>query len=261
MSPTTFIIQPQNGYVVLQFQRGTANTLNQTMVDELRTFFQSAQADTEIGGVILTGKHPFFCAGVDLLEVFYYDSDAIRHFWGSFLQLAAEMVAFSKPLIAAITGHSPAGGCIMACACDYRVMTTGDKFQIGLNEMAVGIAPRESILYLYAFWIGERKAYQYLLEGRMLSGQEAFEDGLVDELVAAEDTLPRAIAKMEQYLKLPPNAFQQTKKALKAQLVAHLNRDFEQNLDLLHQQLLSEESQKIMGQVVAFLKSRKSTAS
>lgn len=253
----TLSISHKDNYLIVQLDRGKANVLNQEMIDELRQFFQEAEHDDNIGGVVLTGKPHFFSGGVDLLEVYHYDSDGIRHFWGSFLELATDMLKFSKPLVAAITGHSPAGGCILACVCDYRVMANGDNYQIGLNEMAVGIAPRKSILNLYAFWLGQRKAYQYLLEGYLMNGKEALACGLVDELADLEQTLTRAEAKMKHYLKLPPIAFRQTKKALKAEIIHSMSDNFEADLELLHQQLMSDESRQIMGQVVKFLEARK----
>lgn len=253
----TLNINVKENYHIVQLDRGKANVLNQELVNELRQFFRDAEQDDTIGGVVLTGKPHFFSGGVDLLEVYHYAPEEIRHFWGSFLQLATEMLRFSKPLIAAITGHSPAGGCILACTCDYRVMAIGDKYQIGLNEMVVGIAPRKSILDLYAFWIGQRKAYQYLLEGYLMNGKEALSLGLVDELVAQEQTLLQAEAKMKHYLQLPLKAFRQTKKALKAELIHAMSNNFETDLELLHQQLMSDESRQIMGQVVKFLEARK----
>ena len=253
----TVSITKKDSYIVAQLDRGKANVLNQEMIDDLRKLIKDSEKDDSIGGIVFTGKPHFFSGGVDLLEVYHYDSAAIRNFWGSFVQLAAEMVAFSKPLVAAITGHSPAGGCIIACACDYRVMAHGDKYQIGLNEIAVGIAPRESILQLYAFWIGHRKAYQYLLEGRLMAGQEALNIGLVDELADLDDTLLQAEEKMQHYLKLPQKALRQTKLALKAPLAHRMMGNFEADLEQLHQQLMSDESRFIMGKVVKFLQAKK----
>lgn len=254
---TTLQRTDKDHYTILQLTRGKANPLNQTMVDELRQFFKTTQTDDNIQGVIITGQPHFFSAGVDLPEVYHYDEAGVRHFWGSFIQLAAEMVAFTKPLVAAITGHSPAGGCIMACACDYRVMAQGDRYQIGLNEMAVGIAPRASILELYAFWIGRKQAYQNLLEGIIMTGEQALNIGLIDELVPLDRTLQVAEEKMKRYLKLPQQAFRQTKKALRHNVVQAMTVNFEADLDLLHQQLMSPESRQIMGQVVAYLEQRK----
>lgn len=254
---TTLQLTPKGDYTIVQLNRGKANAINQTMVDELRQFFREAQVNEDIQGVIITGQPHFFSGGVDLPEVFHYNSNDIRNFWGSFILLATEMVAFTKPLVAAITGHSPAGGCVMACACDYRVMAQGDHYQIGLNEMAVGIAPRKSILELYAFWIGYRHAYHNLLEGVVMTGEQAHHIGLVDELAAPNRTLEMAEQKMKRYLKLPQQAFRKTKKSLRQSIVAAMSDHFEEDLNLLHQQLMSDESRQIMGRIVEQLQQRK----
>jgi len=254
----TLSIQQKEGYLLVQLDRGKANALNQLMIDEFRQLIKDATTDSSIGGIVLTGKPHFFSGGVDLLEIYEYSSEATRHFWGSFIQLSAEMVAFPKPLVSAVTGHSPAGGCILACTSDYRVMAKGERYKIGLNEMAVGIAPRQSILKLYESIIGKRAAYQFLLEGYLLSGEEALKVGLVDELADLEMVTAKAEAKMQHYLKLPQQAFMQTKKALKGPLAIDMMQSFETDLDLLHQQLMSDESRAIMGNVVAYLKSKKS---
>lgn len=256
----TLNITKKDNYIIVQLNRGVANAINQQMIDEMRQLLKDTEGDSTVGGIVLTGKAPFFSGGVDLLEVYHYDSEKTKHFWGCFLKLASEMTAFPKPVVTAITGHSPAGGCIWACCADYRVMATGEKYKIGLNEIAVGIAPRQSILDLYSFWIGRRRAYQFLLEGKMLSGQQALEYGLVDELVEMEEVLSLAEQKMQHYLKLPPLAFQQTKKALKGGLATRMMATFEYDLEQLHKQLFSEESRTIMGQVVDHLNNKKAKA-
>jgi enoyl-CoA hydratase/carnithine racemase len=250
-------IELKNNYAILQLDRGKANALNQTLVDELRDFIRYASAEATIAGVLLTGKTHFFSGGVDLLEVYRYNDAGIRQFWGSFLQLAAEMTAFSKPLVAAITGHSPAGGCILACACDYRVMAGNDRYQIGLNEMAVGIAPRAGILELYAFWIGRGVAYQYLLEGKIMTSEQALHIGLVDELQPLEHVVGVAEQKLKRYLKLPQQAFRKTKQSLRASVVEALSVNFEEDLENLFQQLMSEESRAMMGNIVKYLQQKK----
>lgn len=249
--------QLSNDILTLTLSRPPANALNLEMVNALRTAIADAQTNNAVKGVIITGTAHFFSGGVDLTEVYDYDAAKTRLFWGDFLTMAAELSAFTKPLVAAITGHSPAGGCIIACCADYRVMADGEKYRIGLNEMMVGIAPRLSILELYSFWVGKRKAYQYLLEGKLLSTQEAFKDGLVDEVAPLEEVYAQALKKIRTYIALPQFAFTQTKQSLKAEVVQALTEHHERDLDLLHEQLMGNESRKIMGQVVAYLKSKK----
>src|SRR5690606_35676145 len=99
---------------IIALNRGRSNAINTEMVNELRNIFKSIEQDENIGGVILTGKEGFFTAGLDLIELYDYDEAAMRNFWLSFFELVKALTAFKKPLINAISGHSPAGGCVMA---------------------------------------------------------------------------------------------------------------------------------------------------
>src|SRR6476661_1742749 len=97
---------------IVGLNRGTSNAINAEMVKELHTVFDSVEKDDAIAGLILTGKENFFSAGADLVELYSYNEEQIRAFWNDFLKLTARMVSFSKPFIAAVNGHSPAGGCV-----------------------------------------------------------------------------------------------------------------------------------------------------
>ena len=89
----TLNVTRKENYLIVQLDRGKANVLNQEMIDELRELIQVEEENEETGGIILNGKPHFFSGGVDLLEVYYYDSEAIRNFWGSFIELSSEMLA------------------------------------------------------------------------------------------------------------------------------------------------------------------------
>src|SRR5690606_3428918 len=143
------------------------------------------------------GKENFFSAGLDLITLFDYNVDQIREFWNLFLEATSLLASFPKPIAAAISGHSPAGGCVFALCCDYRIMAEGN-FVIGLNEIPVGLIVPESIFQLYAFWIGRRNAYQNLLEGKLLTPNEAKAQGLVDDVVPANMLFNTATKKIKQ---------------------------------------------------------------
>jgi 3,2-trans-enoyl-CoA isomerase len=178
----TIKVRIKDKIAVLSLDRGRSNAINSEMVSELHQMIRNIENDDSIAGLIITGKEGFFSAGLDLIELYNYDEDQIREFWVEFLSLVTSMVSFKKPMIAAISGHSPAGGCVLAICCDYRVMAEG-KFIIGLNEVPVGIIVPESIFHLYAFWLGNAPAYRALLEGKLMNTQEALSAGLVDEVV------------------------------------------------------------------------------
>ena len=244
------LVTQNSDHIVLQLNRGKANALNHEMILELRHFFNTVKTDPSCKAVLLTGKKDFFSAGIDLPEVFNYSEEKTKQFWADFLLLAIDMLEFDKPLVCAINGHAPAGGCILACCCDYRIMVVQDKYRIGLNEMAVGIAPRAGIFELYAFWIGKKVAYQALLEGKLFGVQEAKKIGLIDTLCEEDKLMSMATEKIQHYAQLPSAAFSQTKRAMR-QPVAHIMKStFEQDLDQLFQQLMSDECREIMANIV-----------
>jgi enoyl-CoA hydratase/carnithine racemase len=246
----------KKNYMILTLNRGTANPINQEMVTELRATVAEAEKDDKIKGLILTGKSPFFTAGLDVIELYGYDKEEIKNFWYDFAGLTSDLVKFSKPLISSITGHSPAGGCVLAICCDYRVMAEGN-YRIGLNEIPVGITIPTNIYDLYSFWIGDKLAYQYLLEGKLILAEKALEVGLVDEVVPVEKVLERAEKKMKNYLSFPANAWKESKANFRKGLISKLSQDVEASFEPTMRQWWSPEGRFALKMVVDMLGAKK----
>lgn len=219
----TLNIIKKEGYTIVQMNRGKVNALNYEMVQELREVFRQIENDKEVKGAILTGQPHYFSAGLDLIELFGYDQVQIKDFFHVFGALYIELMQITKPLIAAITGHSPAGGCVLAVTCDNRFMADGEQYIIGLNEVAVNIQINQNLIEAYSFWIGEGLASRYVLEGKLLNGQEALSAGLVDELVPLDQVLERAEAKMQHYMKADQEILVNTKTKLRRNLLGKLD--------------------------------------
>lgn len=245
----------KDGYAVLALDRGKANPMNHQMVKELRQVMKENLENEAIGGVILTGKENFFSAGLDVVELFNYNETEIKAFWGDFLDMVYELASFRKPLLASITGHSPAGGCVLAVCCDYRVMAEG-KYQIGLNEIPVGILVNESLSGLYALWLGGRRAYQFLLEGKLMTAQEALEYHLVDEVVAPDQVLATTEAKMKHYLQFGKDVWQTSKMMLRKDVLDIVGRDKEAKLEATLKQWWNPVSRATLEQMIARLKKK-----
>jgi len=209
---------------IVQLDRGKSNPMNAEMAKELRTLIKNIDNDDNIGGLILTGKENFFSAGLDLIELYNYDEEQMKAFWYDFFALQAVMISFKKPMVAAISGHSPAGGCVMAICCDYRVMAQG-KYIIGLNEIPVGIVVPDNIFHLYAFWLGHRRAYQYLMEGKLLSVDQALEVGLIDEISNAESVISTAERQIRKYMQHNAKTWSQSKLNLRKDLIIRTTVD------------------------------------
>jgi 3,2-trans-enoyl-CoA isomerase len=243
-------------YALVQLCRSPVNAINTDMVAELRETFHGLEQDPEIGGVILTGLDGYFSAGFDLIELYDYDKKQVRDFWTDYFVLMVELVAFPKPLIAAINGHSPAGGCVLGFCADYRVMARG-QYVTGMNEIAVGIVVPDSLFKLYAYWIGNRRAYLFLTEGRLFLPDQAHTYQLVDEVVELSQVMEAARAKMNTYLSFDPAAWQRSKRHLRQDLIHSLRVDFDvANKDTL-EQWWSPKAREILRGIVEHLKNRK----
>lgn len=226
----TLKVTYKDAYAIVQMNRGKVNAINLEMVQELRETFLALEGNAEVQGVILTGQPHYFSAGLDLIELFQYDKDQIRDFFSSFGALYLELVQFKKPFISAITGHSPAGGCVLAVTSDNRYMAEGDTYVIGLNEVAVNIQISQNLTEIYAFWMGDGLANRYILEGKLLNGKEAVAAGLVDELVPLKNVLDRAEKQMRQYMRADQEILINTKQKLRKHLLDKLDLKAENSL-------------------------------
>jgi 3,2-trans-enoyl-CoA isomerase len=162
-------------------------------------------------------------------------------------------------MVAAISGHSPAGGCVLAICCDYLLMAEG-KFVIGLNEIPVGIVVPDSVFNMYAFWLGQRKAYQYLMEGKLLNVNEAFEAGLVNEICPPETLMDNAEKKARAYMKMNAVTWSQSKLNLRKDLVAKLSGDQMTTLNKMLEQWWSPATRKGLEMMIQNLKSKSTAA-
>src|SRR5262249_41345583 len=133
--------------------------------------------------------------------------------------LLRDLAASPVPVVAALTGHSPAGGTVLALMSDHRVLAQG-AFVIGLNEVRVGLPVPEVLVRALAFVVGERRAADLATRGLLLGPDEALRVGLVDELAPVADVVPRALAHAREILALPRAAMLGTRALARRPLVA-----------------------------------------
>ncbi len=208
-------IERKDNYAIINMDRGKVNALTLDMIQEIRETFKAMEADEEIRGVLLCGKPKYFSAGLDLIELVEYDKAKMNEFFIAFSSMHLELARFTKPFVCAVTGHSPAGGTVIAITADYRVMADDPKFTIGLNEMAVNIQISNNLISAYTHWIGTSKANEYVLDGKLLNPQEALSAGLVNAICPVEEVVAKAESKLKQYLNAEPRIFKNTKAKLR----------------------------------------------
>lgn len=236
--------------------RGKSNALHLEMVQELHHEINLAKDNPGIEALVLHGKEGFFSSGLDLISLYAYDQQQMRQFWESFMDLIYALAAFPKPAVASITGHSPAGGCVLAICCDYRIMAEGD-FIIGLNEIPVGITVPSSIFELYSFWLGHAEAYRSLLVGRLMNTQEALSSKLIDELVPADRVNTAATRKAKSVMQFDKKAWSTSKLNLRQNLLQKLQQDKELAIQQVLDQWWQPSTRAILKTIIDNLTKKK----
>lgn len=206
--------------------------------------------------LVLSGQPGMFSAGLDLITLSRLDRDGAGRFWSQFFGLLKTIGASPVPIASAITGHSPAGGAVMAIHGDYRVMTRGD-WKIGLNEVQVGLVVPRLIQHVLARLVGTYRAERLMVAGALLQPEQALGVGLVDELADSyEETIERAVQWCLRHLALPANAMSRTREIIRADLVSIYDDLGEADLEAFSEVWFSEETQRVVGQVLERLRKK-----
>src|ERR1700676_1686197 len=169
------------------------NALNTPTWADLRAAFEDARDDEAVRGIILTGAgDKAFIAGADVSELAHVtalQAEQSSRFGQEVLDLIENL---GKPAIAAINGFAVGGGCETAMACTIRIAVENAKF--GQPEVKLGLVPGGGGTQRLPRIIGKGRALQLILSGEMISAQEAYRIGLVNEVVPAAELISRAVA-------------------------------------------------------------------
>ncbi len=192
----------------IRLARPPANALDTALCRELIGAVNQAQADDK-HAIVLSGAPHIFSGGLDVPYLLSHGADRNKLFdsWQAFFGAAKTLAETRIPVVAALTGHAPAGGCVLALCCDYRIMArsvdSARPYAIGLNEVQVGLAAPEGIQRLLRRVVGPHRAERLLVAGEMVPAEQAVQIGLVDELVDGDLVVARAIAWLQDLLRLP----------------------------------------------------------
>ena len=162
------------------------NALNAKMVDELHTIFAAWEKDAHVKIVLLKGEGKAFCSGADLAylqEMQHFDYQKNLQDSRDLGRLFLRIYTFPKPVIAQVEGPALAGGCGLASVCDLIIASENAKF--GYPEVKIGFVAALVSTFLIR-QIGERKAKELLLSGRILSAREALDFGLINQVVTPD---------------------------------------------------------------------------
>jgi Delta3-Delta2-enoyl-CoA isomerase len=201
----------------IRFARPPVNAFNVDLLERLNEALDAARADG-CRAIVLSGRPGMFTAGLDVPELLTLDRKQMLRGWEVFFGAQARLAAAPVPVAAAITGHSPAGGAVLALYCDHRVMAAG-KYWIGLNEVQVGLFPGPIIYGALRRLVGARVADRLITGGVLFTPEEALASGLIDRVTDESDVIPATLEWARHFASLPPLAVSRTRAMARADLV------------------------------------------
>jgi len=189
------------------------NALNMATMEELRTAFHAIKSDAEVRVVILTGAgEKAFVAGADIGELAKHDAVSGKEYTHKGQSVLNLIENLGKPVIACINGFALGGGCELAMACTMRLASENAK--LGQPEVKLGIIPGYGGTQRLSRLVGKGIAMQLLLSGEMISAQEAYRIGLVNEVVPQPELIARAEAIAHKIIANAPLAVQYAMEAV-----------------------------------------------
>ena len=236
--PMTIETLRHDGDIIeIKLARAPVNALDPDLCNAVRDAVDAAPGNGA-RALVLSGGLGVFSAGLDVPYLLGLGDEraGLMAAWGAFFGACGAIARCPVPIVAAIDGHNPAGGCVLALCCDYRIMAGAPEgakpFRIGLNEVAVGLVAPEAVQYLMQRIVGYQRSERLLADGTLLTTAEAHALGIVDEVCAPGEAVARALAWLQPRLKLPQMPLHATREIARADLIAAITDPKRINLDL-----------------------------
>lgn len=198
---------------ILHLQFGRGNALSPEFLRELQKVLNEERKSPP-RGLVLTGSGEFFCSGLDVPALAGLNHSQIRAVLHQLYGVCRDLFAFPRPVIAAINGHAIAGGALLALACDQRLMAQGEG-KLGLNESQLGLSVPPSLVELCRYTLDRPLLEKLMYGGQIYPAFKAFDMGVLDELVEADDLLESSAAAVRHWT-TSITAFAEIKSRLKA---------------------------------------------
>ena len=212
-------LETVDNVALVRMQHGKANALDTEFCDALAAQFTSLREGP--AAIVLTGTRNMFSAGVDLKRLSAGGADYVRQFLPALHRLYEAVFFHPKPVVAAINGHAVAGGAVLACCADRRIMAH-ESGRIGVTELLVGVPfPALAFEVLRAAVPADCLA-EFVYSGATYITDDALDTGWVDEVAEPQELIGDAVAVAQEMATLPPAAFALTKAQIRGPIAERL---------------------------------------
>ncbi|EDW88706.1 enoyl-CoA delta isomerase 1, mitochondrial [Drosophila yakuba] len=221
---TTIEVDDRSGIATLSMNLPPVNTLTMELMHDLIDSINQIESNKSRGLILTSSNDKVFSAGLDLKELLNPEVERLRLFWTRFQDLWLALHLCGLPTAAAINGHSPAAGCVLATACEYRVMLP--NLFIGIHATRFSFVISKWMMNSYQSVLPRKIVERALNQGKLFSTQEALDVGLVDEIACSkEEALSKCAAFIATFDKANPMARCLTKRMCREPDVRELLQD------------------------------------
>jgi enoyl-CoA hydratase/carnithine racemase len=221
---------------IIYFQTNDQNSLTGANMKELTSILREIQADPMKRGIILASENEkFFCNGLDAENLLATPREKLMEEVGGIVHLFGELVKFSKPILAEVSGYAMGGGAVITVASDFKFMLDG-KSRIAFTEVLVGLPLPGSFIDRIRMCVTPKYWNEVCLTGANYKAKEAQEIGLIDEVAVSREELRKmTLKKLDSLMKIPTSAFQETKKILNGHIISKLDQYVKETMDSFSQ--------------------------
>ncbi len=240
-------IEHAENVAVLKMNHGKVNAMDLEFCRAL-TAQLAELADSESSAVVLTSATGVFSAGIDLRRWVAEQPDYVDVFLDAFEVCTKALLSFPKPLVAAVNGHAVAGGCVLAAACDHRVLDSRAK--IGVPELRIGV-PFPPIALEIIRMVASPQAFQTMINaGQTYRHESAIEVGLADSVAAPDEVVSSAIGVAKQWAEMPLPVFQITKQQARMPVLQNVQQAEQELGSKIRTMWNSPENRKLIEEYV-----------
>jgi len=252
---TTGIVHTERhdgGVCELRLDRPPVNALNSAFLAEIHRVLDELAGDAHVRALVLTGAGRTLSGGMDLKELQTFTADDQRAMVTGLNATYGRLYGFPKPVICAAHGAAIAGGMFFVLVSDYRI--AGERAQFGLAEVRVGLRFPVGPFEIARRELGADARRRFLLGGRNHDAATALALGAVDEVVPAEQVLPRALEVAADYATIPPGTFAETKRMLRGKALDRIAAAVDGDGDPMLSGWFTDESAEATQAMLASLK-------
>lgn len=244
---SAMLVTKSNGIATVTINRPEKlNALGEEGVNELTKAMKLIRSDGHIRAIILTGAGRAFCAGADRSSTIFRKNSPTE-FW-DFMQKVSDAVitlrSMPQPLIAAVNGPAVGGGCNFALACDIIIASEAATFSQIYS--LIGIHPDAGGTYLLPRLVGTAKACELLFTGKTITAAEAYEMGLINRVVPADQLEDSTRELATTIANRSPLAIRMIKASIYQGAETNLAAALEQEAKALSILLFTEDSKEAM---------------